>query len=83
MSILHKIVAAAMPEANEAMTNYILWNRTAFPSEDITPKQLYKATNSYGRAVANNRRLCLFCDNEVIGDSTCGKCDEDITDAYS
>lgn len=68
------IIKAAIPDADEKLCNFILWNRTPFPFA-LNPRQLYKSASGYFRAESNGRTLCDFCSNEAeSGDYTCIAC---------
>ena len=61
-----QIVSAAVPGASDEFCDYVLWERTPFPAGVVTAQSIYKAASRSARAHKNNRRLCDFCDNEVI-----------------
>ena len=79
---MSKIIKAAIPNADEATIEYVLWGRTPFPVGAITAKSLYRAAARIQRCAKNGTRLCEFCDNRVEkGKWTCEKCDKALSNA--
>ncbi len=69
------IIKAAIPEANESIVDYVMWERTPWPIGSVTAKQLYKIAGRLKRAADKGVRLCDFCDNKTTDDKyTCSKC---------
>ncbi len=60
------IIKQAIPDADEALCEYILWGRTCFPAGTITAKSLYKAAARWRRANINFIQLCDFCDRPAL-----------------
>lgn len=69
-----ELIRAALPGADDATVDYVLWNRTPFPF-DTDPKMLFKKARSYARACANGRQQCELCDNLARpGEWECQRC---------
>mgnify|MGYP001614447862 CR=1 FL=1 len=70
-----QIIRAAIPEADDALCEHILWGRTPFPCSAISARSLYLAAHRYKRASANKIHLCDFCDNIAApNDTVCSEC---------
>jgi hypothetical protein len=59
------VVRAAIPQAQEELVNYILWERTPFPVGSVSARDLYRAANRWERARKNGLTLCPFCNNKM------------------
>ena len=72
-----EIIQAAIPGADEAVCDHVLWGMTPYPCGQISAQSLYRAASRYRRAAANGRRLCELCDNLARdGAWTCQRCDD-------
>lgn len=70
-----RIVKAAIPGADDALIDHIIWARTPYPFGEVTPRGLYKAASRFIRAHEHKLRLCEFCDRLVVtGGWTCKSC---------
>lgn len=70
-----EIIKKAIPDANDAICDHILWGRTPFPFVKMGARTLYKAASGFSRACNNNRILCDFCHNEAkTKEAVCEKC---------
>ncbi len=75
--LINEIIRAAIPDASEAMCEYILWERTPFPVGKITAKSLYRAAARTRRCSERGIKLCDFCDNIAVeGRWACVRCNE-------
>jgi len=73
--LMYQIIKGAIPDADDALCEYILWEKTSFPFGKLTAKILYKAASRVSRAHKNRIKLCDFCDNQTSGsDSVCRRC---------
>lgn len=70
-----ELVKKAIPGANEAVVDYVLWNRTAFPF-DGSPKAIFKAADGYRRACLNGIQLCELCDRPAVDGWNCEACNK-------
>lgn len=74
--LLSDVIKAAIPEADESLCEYMLWERTPYPFGQVTAKSLYRAASRVKRARERKRTLCDFCDNEVTGEAhLCHRCE--------
>lgn len=74
------IIQAGFPDASEEQAEHLLWSRTTFPML-VLPKEIYKAASTWFRALKNNRKLCEFCDCEVIDEhDACIRCRTSFND---
>jgi hypothetical protein len=71
-----EIIRKAIPTADDATCDHVLWGRTPFPAGRITARTLYRAANRLKRASANGRRLCDWCDNLAVDGWTCKACND-------
>lgn len=70
-----QIIRSAIPNADDAIIDYILWERTPFPCRTQSARELYLAAYRQNRAWANEIQLCDLCDNKVTNDGhVCDKC---------
>jgi len=77
MTVIQEIIRAAIPDADDAYCEYVLWARTPFPFVNLTAKDIYLAAYRLQRAANQNKRLCEFCDRIADKDQyTCTKCRE-------
>lgn len=60
-----QVIRAAMPDADAATIEHILWGRTPFPMGQVTAQTLYRAASQWRRAMQNGLRLCDYCDKVV------------------
>jgi len=60
---------------NQTATNSdfdeIMWQRTAYPFDAVTAKQIYKVASSVYRAKTNHIPLCEFCENKATENGLC------------
>lgn len=70
-----QIIRAAIPDADDATCEAILWGRTPFPMGAITARSLYKAASGSVRAGRNGRQLCDWCNRIAVNRWTCERCD--------
>lgn len=79
---VQEIVRLAIPEADDSLCEYVLWDRTAFPFEKVTPLRIYRAAYRLRVAGENGIRLCELCDNEAKpGTWTCKECEDALNGA--
>ena len=72
---IYDIIKAAIPNANDEICSYILWERTPYPVGKITARTLFSSARRYKRASDNNIQLCDFCDRIAeTNKSVCSKC---------
>ena len=70
-----EIIQKAIPDADAALCEHIVWEMTHFPFAPVDARMLYKAASRFKRANDNGRRLCDWCDHEAIdGERICPKC---------
>lgn len=76
-----KIIRAVIPEADEELASYIVWERTPYPFGKVTAKTLYKTASRLKRAADHNIELCDYCDNmlQLSDKGTCKKCTKSLT----
>jgi hypothetical protein len=67
-------IRAAIPDADEALCDHIIWGRTPFPFKKLSGRDFYRAASRFRRAEANGIRLCDFCDNIAIDGWNCQSC---------
>lgn len=76
------IVRAAIPGADEAVVDFILWGRTSYPFGTVDAKRLYLAACRFDRAGKSGIQLCDWCDNKVEeGNSCCVSCQAGLNKA--
>lgn len=69
-----KLISIAIHDSNDALIDYVLWNRTPFPFE-TSPKVLFKFAAGYRRACLNNILLCELCPRPAMPNEwTCQSC---------
>lgn len=72
-----EIVRRAIPTADDALCEHIVWGRTPFPCGAITARDLFYAALRWQRAMRSGRRLCEMCDRLAMrNDWLCRPCDE-------
>ena len=72
-----EVIRRAIPEADDALCEHILWGRTPFPMRTVWAKELYRAADRFRRAVAGGIVLCGFCDRPAEpGKYECKQCRE-------
>ena len=70
-----EVIRAAIPNADEATLDHVLWGRTPFPMGKVTARSLYKAASAFRRACEHGVQLCDFCDRPAVkGCWTCERC---------
>ena len=70
-----QIIRAAIPDADAAICDHILWGRTPYPFTKLTARDIYKAAYRFKRASDHGKQLCDFCDNLALPDAwTCKTC---------
>jgi len=70
-----EIIKAAIPNADDELCEYIMWTRTSYPFDTITPKVLFSAARRFKRASDNKIKLCELCDRIADFDNcVCAKC---------
>lgn len=69
-----QIIRGAIPQADEAICEHILWGRTPFPFAKVTAREIYKAADRFRRAGAHGIHLCEFCDRPAVDGWNCEKC---------
>jgi hypothetical protein len=75
MTTIAEVVQAAIPDADDSVIDFILWERTPYPAGAITARSIYRAASRLRRASAHNLRLCDYCDHLAIaGKSMCARC---------
>lgn len=62
MTDIRDIIRAAIPDADDALCEYIVWARTHYPMAPVAAQMLYKAALQYRRATDKGLQLCEFCD---------------------
>lgn len=72
--LIHDIIKAAIPDADESLCEYIAWGRTAFPFTPVSAKAFYKAASRFHRASHKGVRLCDFCDRVAEKNGLCLDC---------
>ena len=82
MNIL-EIVRAVIPNANNEVVDFLMWNRTPFPIGPTPTKSIYRAASTWQRACKNKIALCDFCDNKVATKFLCVKCDSALKSALN
>lgn len=60
-----EVILAGYPQADDAMIEHILWERTPYPMGKVTARSLYQAASRIRRATNNGVQLCDFCDNKA------------------
>ncbi len=75
MTTISTVIQAAIPNADEALCDHVLWGCTPFPCGPISAQMLYKAASRVGRAAKNKIQLCDFCPNKAeTGKWECSRC---------
>ena len=67
-------IRKAIPDADDALCEHIVWGRTPFPFDKIEARGFYKAASRFKRAQAKGIRLCDWCDNIAVDNFNCEKC---------
>jgi hypothetical protein len=67
-------IRAAIPDADAAPCDHIVWGRTPFPVGAVTARDYYKAASRWKRAQDHGIRLCDFCDNIAVDGWNCQAC---------
>lgn len=75
------IVRKAIPEATTEVAEFIVWNRTTYPFEGLTARDIYKAADRWHRAHRNQKKLCTFCDRLAMPGRSqiCERCRNALT----
>jgi len=74
---INEAILAAIPDADAALCDFILWARTPFPFARVTAQDAYVAAEKWNAARARGIRLCDWCDEEAAPDSmTCPRCSD-------
>ena len=70
------IIRVAIPNADEALADYILWERTPYPCGAVSARGLYKAASAFRRACDHGIELCDLCHRKLEAgqEYTCGRC---------
>ena len=77
MTTVAEIVRAAIPDADDAIVERVLWGRTPFPIGAVTARGIYRAASGLRRAEQKSVRLCDCCHRIAqAGDWTCASCSE-------
>jgi|KBSMisStaDraftv2_1062788.scaffolds.fasta_scaffold308963_2 hypothetical protein len=71
---IDQIIRAALPGADDATVEHVLWGRTHFPFGPMTPQYLFKKADGFRRAEKNGRRLCDFCHRLAVDGWNCRQC---------
>lgn len=58
------IVLGAIPDADAATIDYVIWGRTPFPFR-VDAREIYKAASGYRRACKRGVLLCDHCERIV------------------
>lgn len=69
-----EVIKAAIPGADAATVDHVLWGRTPFLFAKITARELYHAARRMVRAGRNGHQLCDFCDRIAVDGWTCEGC---------
>ena len=70
----NRIIKAAIPDASDDLIDHIIWDRTAYPFERMTPRLLYRAASRWRRASEGGKQLCEMCDRIAVTRFMCGPC---------
>ena len=71
------VIRAAIPGADDATVEHVIWARTPFPMTAVNAREIYRAASRLHRAERNGVRLCDWCDRIArSGDWTCAQCDD-------
>lgn len=73
-------IRAAIPDADDALCHYIVWNRTPFPMGRVSARDFYRAASAFKRAGAKGIRLCETCHNIAVDDWNCASCNKILSD---
>lgn len=68
------VVRAAIPNADAALVEHILWGRTPFPCGSVDARGLYQAAARLLRAERNGNCLCEMCDRLAGENGLCQSC---------
>jgi hypothetical protein len=70
------VVRAAIPTADEALADHVLWGRTPYPCGPTSARAIYRAASALRRAGARGVALCEFCHRIARpGEWECESCD--------
>lgn len=69
-----QIVRNAIPGADDATCEHVLWGRTCFPMGRVTARDIYRAASRLVRANRSGIVLCDFCDRPSVDKWTCAEC---------
>lgn len=69
-----QVIRAAMPDASEAVVDYVLWGRTPFPMGKVSARDLYQAAARFRRACISGHQLCELCDRVAADGWICARC---------
>lgn len=75
-------IRAAIPEADDALCDHIVWGRTPFPFAKLSARDFYRAASRFKRAQDRGVRLCDFCDNIAIDGWNCNACNEALSQPH-
>jgi hypothetical protein len=67
-------IRAAIPGADDALCEHIVWGRTPFPFTKLSVRDLYRAASRFKRAQDHGLRLCDWCDNIAADGWNCQAC---------
>ncbi len=71
----YQIMRKAIPDADDQLCEFIVWERTAYPLRKLTTRGLYKTARRWRRTKEKGLRLCELCDRiAILGDSLCERC---------
>ena len=76
-----EVIRAAIPDADEALVEHILWGRTPFPCGPVSALDIYRAASRFARAKRNGLELCDCCDRLVIKNHLCASCRDGLEQA--
>jgi hypothetical protein len=69
-------IRAAIPGADDALCDHIVWGRTPFPFTKLSARDFYRAARCFKRAQDHGISLCDFCDNIAVNKFCCKACDD-------
>lgn len=70
-----QIIRAAIPDADDATVEHVIWGRSPWPFVRPAAQHLYKAASGFKRATDKGIRLCDHCEAPAAAnDWECRKC---------
>ena len=69
-------IRAAFPDADDALCDHIVWDRTPFPFKRLSARDFYRAASRFKRCKAKGIRLCDLCDNIAVYGWNCQACND-------